>query len=144
MKHLFKDADEEQAEVRCFYRRVLCEGIDHPETAEFTEIPLSTKMDDLYEKERKEHGEFTKPQEGLQLMKVIGNVDPKEKNKHSCQAKRLYDNKDKDGNTAGTSVQCVKVNKTNKDGKKEPIQYIKAVKGENLAPGEGNRDQQEY
>ena len=69
-------------------------------------------------------------------MKVVGHMDPKEKNKHAVKAKRLYDNKDKDGNTAGTTVQSIKLNKVLPNGTKEPVQYIKTVKTENIQPGE--------
>ena len=50
-------------------------------------------------------------------------------------AKNLYEKKDDEGQSSGTTVQVVKMQKTNKDGKKEPVNYIKAVRGE-LKQGE--------
>ena len=136
LKHLFKDADENEAGVECFFRRVYGGGQDHPETAEFRKVPVNTTMEDLYEKLRAEGCKFDLQGDGIQLMKVVGNIDPKEKNKHAVKAKRLYDNKDKDGNTSGTTVQSIKLNRVLPDGTKEPIQYIKTVKTDNIKPGE--------
>ena len=126
VRHMFKEADEAHSGVECYYRRVWGQGKDHPETAEFTLVPVDTRVEDLYNKLRQETGDFLTPQEGVQLMKVIGNVDPYEKNKHAVEAKKLYDRKDKDGISSGTTVQNVRVTR-NKNGKKENINYIKAV-----------------
>ena len=126
VRHMFKEADEAHSGVECYYRRVYGQGKDHPETATFTLVPVDTRVEDLYNKLIQEEGEFKTPQEGVQLMKVIGNVDPIEKNKHAVEAKKLYDRKDKDGISSGTTVQNVKITK-NKNGKKETINYIKAV-----------------
>ena len=63
------------------------------------------------------------------------NINPEDITRHMNDSKRLYDKKDDDGNSSGTTVQCVKITKTNKDGKKEPVQYIKAVRG-GAKPGE--------
>jgi hypothetical protein len=130
VRHLFKEADEKKLGVECFYRKVLTVELDKPETAKLTKIPLDTDVDELYAKIKKEHGEFKPPEEGIQLVKCVGyNVDPKELNKHITDVKKLYTKKDKEGHSSGTTVQCVKVNRPNKEGKKEPVQFIKAVRG---------------
>ena len=76
------------------------------------------------------------PDEGIQLVKTIGNINPVDINKHMNDSKTLYDKKDDDGNSSGTTVQCIKTKNKGKDGKKEPVQYIKAVLGGVKKPGE--------
>ena len=130
VRHLFKEADEKNIGVECFYRKVLTVDLDKPETAKLTKIPLDTDVDELYNRIKKEQGDFKPPEEGIQLVKCVGsNVDPKELNKHITDVKKLYTKKDKEGHSSGTTVQCVKVNRPNKEGKKEPVQFIKAVRG---------------
>ena len=86
-------------------------------------------MDDLIKEIKEKEGEFKSPEEGVQLLKAIGYIDPKELNKHITDVKKLYNKKDKEGNSSGTTVQLVKVGPANKEGKKELIQFIKAIKG---------------
>ena len=86
-------------------------------------------MDDLIKEIKEKEGEFKSPEEGVQLLKAIGYIDPKELNKHITDVKKLYNKKDKEGNSSGTTVQCVKVGRTNKEGKKELMQFVKAIKG---------------
>ena len=69
------------------------------------------------------------PDEGIQLVKTIGNINPVDINKHMGDSKTLYDKKDEDGICSGTTVQCIKTSKKGKDDKKEPVQNIKAVVG---------------
>jgi len=136
VRHLFKEADEQNAGVECYYRKVLDKDLDHPETAKLEKIPLDEDVDELYNKIKEKEGEFKSPEEGIQLLKVVGfNVNPKELNNHIVDVKKLYNKKDKEGHSSGTTVQCVKVNRPNKEGKKEPVQFIKTVRGE-VKPGE--------
>ena len=74
------------------------------------------------------------PDDGVQLVKVVGNVNPDEITKHMNEAKQLYEDQGEQP-TQGTTVQCVTVSRPNKEGKKEPVQYIKATRGKRN-PGE--------
>ena len=130
VRHLFKEAVEIRNGLEYYYRKVLDKENDKPETAKLTKIPLDTDMDELIKTIKEKEGDFKSPEEGVQLVKAIGYIDPKELNKHIIDVKKLYTKKDKEGHSSGTSVQCVKVNRTNKEGKKELMQFIKAVRGE--------------
>jgi len=83
-------------------------------------------MDEVYNNIRPD---LKTPDDGVQLVKTVGNINPDEITKHMNEAKTLYDNQDK-GPTKGTTVQCVSVSRPNKEGKKEPVQYIKATCGD--------------
>ena len=130
VRHLFKEAVEIRNGLEYYYRKVLDKENDKPETAKLTKIPFDTDMDELIKTIKEKEGDFKSPEEGVQLVKAIGYIDPKELNKHIIDVKKLYTKKDKEGHSSGTSVQCVKVNRTNKEGKKELMQFIKAVRGQ--------------
>ena len=129
VRQLFKEAEEMKSGVECLYRKVLSLALDHPETATFQKVPIDTQVEDLYKQIKEKEGEFKGPEEGVQLVKTIGYIDPKEINKHVTNAKRLYSKKNDQGLSSGTTVQYVKVSRPNKEGKKVPHQFIKAVKG---------------
>ena len=135
VRQLFKEAEEISDGVECYYRKVLAGELDKPETAKLEKIPLNTNVDDLYTLIKENEGEFKSPEEGIQLVKAIGYIDPKELNKHITQVKQLYNKKDAEGLSSGTTVQCVKINRPNKEGVKELMQYIKALRG-NAKKGE--------
>ena len=129
LRTLFKEANDVDSGVNYLYRKVLSSGIDKPDYSQLKEVPSDKRMDDLYDQVKSLLGEFASPEEGIQLVKTVGNINPDDITKHMEEAKKLYDKKGDDGLSSGTTVQCVKVTKTNKDGKKEPVTYIKAVKG---------------
>ena len=129
LRTLFKEANDADSGVNYLYRKVLSSGVDKPDSSQLKDVPGERKVDDVYEDVKAKEGDFTSPEEGIQLVKTVGNINPDDITKHMEEAKQLYDKKDDDGLASGTTVQCVKVTKTNKDGKKEHVTYIKAVKG---------------
>ena len=70
-------------------------------------------MNDLLEKVRKEE-DFKSIQEGVQLIKPFGYIEEKEIN----------------ANSSGTALQYIQFTIINKEGKKEPKQFIKEIRGE--------------
>ena len=93
-------------------------------------------MDELYKWVKSIIDGLKNPDVGIHLVKAIGNINPVDMNKHMDDSKILYDKKDENGISSGTTVQCIKTSKKGKDGKKEPVQYIKAVVGGIKKPGE--------
>ena len=87
-------------------------------------------MDTVYGQIKTKGEDFKCREEGIQLVKVVGKVNPDDITQHMNDAKNLYDKKDgDDGGSVGTTVQCVTVSRPNKDGVKEPVQFIKATRG---------------
>ncbi|MBP5407644.1 MAG: hypothetical protein J6Y42_00725, partial [Bacilli bacterium] len=130
IKNIFKDADEEENGVKYYYRKVLGDGKDKPDFKNLIKIDPEDYLDKLYDQVKSIGDGLTKPDEGIQLVKVLGDVNPNDITDHMKEAQKSYDVKDDEDENKGTTVQCVTVNKPNKDGKKEPIQYIKAAIGQ--------------
>ena len=124
-----EEQDEQDGGIKYYCRKVLGQSLDKPDNNQLEQVSGDTEMDEVYDKLKTKGDKFTSPEEGIQLVKTIGNINPKEIDKHMNDTKSLYDKKDEDGNTSGTTVQSVKVTKPNKDGVNEPVQYIKAVRG---------------
>jgi len=74
------------------------------------------------------------PDDGIQLVKTVGRINPEEITKHMNDAKNLYADQSETP-SEGTTVQCVTVSRPNKEGKREPVQFIKATRGKKK-PGE--------
>ena len=127
LKRLFKEADEIKFGINYSYRKVFCSRIDKPDSSQLKEILRDTKIDDIYNQVKSKFGDFTFPEEGIQLVKTVGNINPDDITKHMEEAKKLYDKKDDDEFSSGTTVQCIRKTKTKKDGKKVIITYIKAM-----------------
>ncbi|MBP3801733.1 MAG: hypothetical protein J6I85_06920, partial [Clostridia bacterium] len=124
-----EDQDEQAGGINYFYRKVLGDKLDKPNNTQLDKVSGDTDMDVVYNKLKSKSGNFKSPEEGIQLVKVIGNINPNDINKHMNDVNNLYNKKDKDGNSSGTTVQSVKVSRLNKEGKVEPVQYIKAIRG---------------
>jgi len=130
IKNIFKDADEEENGVKYYYRKVLGDGKDKPDFKNLIKIEPEEFMDKIYDQVKSIGDGLTKPDEGIQLVKVLGDVNPDGVTEHMNEAKKNYEVKDDDGENQGTTVQFVTVNKPNKDGKKEPVHFIKATLGQ--------------
>ena len=124
-----EDQDEQDGGINYYYRKVLEDKLDKPNNTQLDKVSGDTDMDVVYNKLKSKSGNFKSPKEGIQLVKVIGNINPNDINKHMNDVNNLYNKKDKDGNSSGTTVQSVKVSRLNNEGKVEPVQYIKAVRG---------------
>ena len=99
--------------------------IDKHHQKDLTDIPGEIDMDEVY---WDIINDIKTPDDGVQLVKTVGRVNPDEATKHMNEAKILYDNTT-DEPSEGTTLQCVIVNRPNKNGVKEPVQYIKATRG---------------
>jgi len=131
---LFNDVEDEKAGVNYYYRKVLGGTADRPGKEELVKIPANTPVEDVYD-QIKSKGDFKSPEEGIQLVKVIGDVNPEKITEHMNEAKNSYDKMGDDGSKQeGTTVQCVSTTAPNKEGKKEPVKYIKATRGKKKQP----------
>jgi hypothetical protein len=136
IRSLFKEADDDRAGINYYYRKVLGSGLDKPVNDQLIKVTGDTDIEDLYNQIKDKEGNFKSPEEGIQLVKVVGDINPDEISGHMGSAKTLYEKKDgDDGGNVGTTVQCIKTSRPDKSGKKEIVQYIKA-KRSGVKPGE--------
>ena len=108
VKNLFKDADDDDRGVNYYYRKVLGSGLDKPNNTQLLKVEPDTKVDEIYDQIKAIGGGIKKPDEGVELVKVVGDVDPNEINRHLLEKKALCDGLKKD-NTPKTLTHTSKV-----------------------------------
>jgi hypothetical protein len=81
IKSLFKVAEDDKTGVTYYYRKVLGTGLDKPTFVQLAKVSGDTIVDDLYDQIKKKEGLKT-PDEGIQLMKTVGNINPNDVNKY--------------------------------------------------------------
>ena len=96
VKDAIRDADEDDLGTKYFFRKIVGDGLDKPDETQLVEIPPNKKMDEIYDTIKATSGGITKPDEGVQLVKVIGDVEPKDINDHLKENKKVNDKPKKD------------------------------------------------
>ena len=126
LKNLFDEANENEKGVEYFYRKVLGDGLDKPNVDQLIPVPPEEPLEKVYEKVMKKDGEFKKPGEGIQFVKVVGHVKPEDITDHMVNKDKPEDN---------PNVQFVKTKGPDENGNEIPIQYFKAA-NDGKKPGE--------
>jgi len=124
-----EDQDEQDGGINYYVRKVLGKNEDKPDSEKIEKIPGEANVDDIYKKLRSKNGDFKSPDEGIQLLKVVGKINPKDVTNHMNNVNDLYNKGDKEGEDAGTTLQTVTLNEPNKNGVREPVQYVKCKRG---------------
>ena len=83
------DTDEEDAGTNYYYRKVFGDGLDRPDKSQLIPVEPNKNMDEIYDQIKALSGGINKPDEGVQLIKVVGDVDPKEINNHLKENQKL-------------------------------------------------------
>jgi hypothetical protein len=128
IRTLFRHAKDDKDGVKYYFRKINGKSLDKPEKDPLSEVAGNTNVDNIYGQIKDKDGNFKSPEEGIQLIKVVGDINPNDITDHLNDAKNMYRRGD-DDRGVGTTVQCVTVNRPNKFGVKEPVQYIKARRG---------------
>lgn len=134
ISNLFKEADDDKEGANYYYRKVLGGTADRPGEEQLIKIPGDTDVDNVYDQIKDDLGNFKSPEEGIQLVKIVGDINPNDITKHMNDAKDLYGKKG-DDDTKGVVVQSITINRPNKNGVKEPVKFIKAKRSK-PKPGE--------
>ena len=77
ISNLFKEADDDKDGSNYYYRKVLGGTADRPGEEQLIKIPADTDVDNVYDKIKDKLGNFKSPEEGIQLVKVTGDINPK-------------------------------------------------------------------
>jgi hypothetical protein len=80
LKNLFKEANDDKAGVNYFYRKVKGLGIDKPDNIELNRTSKDDNVEGLYDEIKSKGDGLTNPEEGIQLLKVVGNINPNDIN----------------------------------------------------------------
>ena len=74
IKDVVKDADEEDAGTKYFFRKIVGGGLDKPDESELIGVDPELKMDDIYDHVKATSGGINKPDEEVKLVKIVGDV----------------------------------------------------------------------
>ena len=73
VRQVFKEADEDNNGVNYYYRKVLGDGVDRPDSVQLIKVEPTKDMEELYNQIKTIGGGINKPDEGIQLVKVNQN-----------------------------------------------------------------------
>ena len=81
IKNCFKVIEDDKTGVNYYYKKVLGAELDKPIFFQLAIVLGDTDANDLYDQIKKKEGLKT-PDEGIQLMKTVGNINPNDVNNH--------------------------------------------------------------
>ena len=88
IRTIFKDVDDDDCGINYYYRKVLGSQTDKPDKNDLADVPGETNIDEVYNNIK---DDLKTPNDDVQLVKVVGNINPDEITKHMNEAKQLYD-----------------------------------------------------